>query len=66
MIDEYLLEVLACPRCDSRPSVELKEGFLVCTECNFGYRIEDGIPNMLAEEAVPPEEWRTEQEKGDA
>lgn len=56
MIEPFLLELLACPKCDSRPRVELKGEFLVCTECRWGYRIIDGIPHMLVEEAVEPEE----------
>ena len=60
MIDKFLLEVLACPRCDSRPPVELKGSLLVCTECGYGYKIIDDIPQMLVEDAIPPEEVKKE------
>ena len=60
MIDECLLEVLACPRCDSRPPVELKGTLLVCTECGYGYKIIDDIPQMLVEDAIPPDEVKKE------
>lgn len=56
MIDEFLLKVLACPRCDERPPVSVKGGLLVCTKCGYGYRIVDGVPQMLIEEAIPPED----------
>lgn len=53
MVDDLLLEVLACPRCPSRPPVKLVGEFLVCTECGHGYPVVDGIPQMLPESAVP-------------
>ncbi|RMH55808.1 MAG: Trm112 family protein [Candidatus Hydrogenedentota bacterium] len=57
MIDKELLEILACPACDSRPPVELDEAAarLVCTECGRRYPIRDGIPVMLVDEAEEPE-----------
>lgn len=56
MIDPELLEILACPACDSRPPVKLDEAgsCLVCTECGRRYPIRDGIPVMLVEEAELP------------
>jgi uncharacterized protein YbaR (Trm112 family) len=60
LVDDFLLEVLACPRCDSRPPLRIEGEFLVCTECGWGYRIIDEIPQMLAEDAVPPEEMKKE------
>ncbi len=58
MIDPELLEILACPDCKS--DVELREGKICCTGCGKRYRIEDGIPIMLVDEAEPPEK----EEKG--
>jgi len=60
MIDESLLAVLACPKCDSRPPLLLSGSLLICTECGWGYRIQDGIPNMLVEEALSPKEVEKE------
>ncbi|MBA3724918.1 MAG: Trm112 family protein [Armatimonadetes bacterium] len=60
MIDDFLLEVLACPRCESRPHVKLQGSLLVCTECGYGYRIFDEIPQMLPEDAIPPDEVKKE------
>ena len=56
MIDKFLLEILACPRCDDRPPVEQIGSFLVCTKCKWGYPIIEDIPRMLPEDAVAPEE----------
>ena len=56
MVDDLLLEVLACPRCSSRPPVKQVGEFLVCTECGYGYPVLDGIPQMLPECAVPMDE----------
>ncbi len=54
MIDETLLPILACPRCDERPPLDLREDRLVCTVCGYAYPIVDGIPHLLVEEAIPP------------
>ena len=51
VIDEKLLEILACPACDDRPPVKLKGEKLVCEKCRRAYPIRDGIPVMLVEEA---------------
>lgn len=40
--------------------MELNGDLLVCTECQYAYRIEDGIPDMLPESAIPPDEWKRE------
>ena len=29
---------------------------LVCTVCGYAYKVEEGIPNMLWDEAIPPDE----------
>lgn len=60
MIDETLLELLACPNCSGRPPVKLKRDVLICTECKRGYKIIDGIPRMLPEDALTPEEVEEE------
>lgn len=56
-IDKELLEILACPV--SKKPLELSEDgdFLICRESKLVYRIEDGIPIMLVDEAIPLEEW---------
>jgi len=56
MIDPEFLAVLACPRCDTRPPLEVVEDLLVCTECRYRYKVVDGIPYLLVEEAIAPDE----------
>ncbi len=49
MIDQELLDILACPIC--KKEVKLQDNFLVCAPCHKRYPIKDGIPVMLVEEA---------------
>ena len=52
-IPESLLEILVCPL--GKAPLRLEGETLVCTKCGLTYSIEDGIPNMLIEEAkLPP------------
>lgn len=48
-IRQELLDILACPVC--KTPVRLDGERLVCDNCNRRYRIDDGIPVMLPEEA---------------
>ncbi len=52
-ISDELLEILACPVC--KTSVRLENDKLVCDTCGRRYRIEDGIPIMLIDEAETPQ-----------
>lgn len=55
MISQDLLEILACPACETRPKVSLEgQDRLVCTACGRRYPIRDDIPVMLVEEAELP------------
>jgi uncharacterized protein YbaR (Trm112 family) len=56
MISQALVEILACPACDSRPPVRLDvDGTrLECTVCGRRYPVEDDIPVMLPEAAELP------------
>jgi hypothetical protein len=51
MIDETLLEILACPVC--KAPLRLEGRRLVCTQTAVAYPIEDDIPILLAERAEP-------------
>ena len=48
-----LLEILVCPRC--KGDLEYREApeQLVCHACRLVYRVDDGIPVMLIDEATP-------------
>lgn len=49
VISKELLEVLACPKC--KGPVALRGEALECDSCGLRYRIDDGIPVMLIDEA---------------
>jgi uncharacterized protein YbaR (Trm112 family) len=53
-VDPELLEILACPL-DKQP-VTRQGNYLVCRECQRHYPIRDGIPVMLIDEALTPEQ----------
>lgn len=59
MIDEKLLEFLACPLCDERPPLEIKGDYLVCTVCGCGFPIVDDIPHLLPENAISPDDMKS-------
>jgi uncharacterized protein len=56
MIDASLVELLACPRCDDRPPLRLAGAWLICEACGHAYPIQDGIPQLLPEDARPVSE----------
>jgi uncharacterized protein YbaR (Trm112 family) len=58
-LDPQLLEILACPSDDHAPlSVgspdDPEADVLTCTSCGRQFRVEDGIPVLLLDEAVEP------------
>ncbi|HEY3062172.1 MAG TPA: Trm112 family protein [Chloroflexota bacterium] len=53
-VDADLLAILACPL-DKKP-VTREGNYLVCSECQRHYPIRDGIPVMLIDEALTPEQ----------
>ena len=59
MIDEKLLDILACPLCDERPPLRLQGEYLICTVCGHGFPIIDDIPHLLPEDAIAPEDLKS-------
>lgn len=60
-LDPQLMEILACPTDDHAPlragtAADPEADVLTCTECGRRYPVVDGIPVLLIEEALPPEE----------
>ena len=67
MLDEVLLEIIACPKCKGRKMSKGENGqdisenteleydkenkTLICNNCRLKYKIENNIPVMLIEEA---------------
>ena len=64
LISEDLLQILRCPACvtssDEPPQgtekgeLDLREDRLICRQCGRRFKIEDGIPNMLLDDAEKP------------
>jgi len=50
-MDEELLEILACPKCKGGLRLSNDETELRCEKCRLSYRIDDGIPILLIDEA---------------
>ncbi|OPL18273.1 MAG: tetraacyldisaccharide 4'-kinase [Candidatus Aegiribacteria sp. MLS_C] len=57
MLDDRLLEILACPRCKGELEYRTEpDEVLVCHSCRLVYEVREGIPIMLIDEAKPLEE----------
>ncbi len=54
-MDEELLTILACPKCKGPLALSADGAWLRCEACRLRYRIDDGIPILLLEEALPDE-----------
>lgn len=50
-LDPELLEILVCPECRGELEYDEDEAVLRCAACRLEYRIEDGIPILLIDEA---------------
>jgi uncharacterized protein len=57
-VDPELLAILACPL-DKQP-VQRVGNYLVCQSCQRHYPIREGIPVMLIDEALTPEQAAAE------
>jgi uncharacterized protein len=58
-LDPKLLEILACPSDDHAPlhagsPTDPEADVLTCTSCGRQFRVEDGIPVLLLDEAIEP------------
>ena len=55
-IDDWLLEILVCPKCHSPVRVDEQASELVCTNeaCGLAYPVRDDIPVLLVDEARRP------------
>lgn len=55
MISQDLLDILRCPLDPSRTRLTLENDRLVCQRCGVKYKIKDGLPILVAEDAeLPP------------
>jgi uncharacterized protein len=53
VLDPKLLDILVCPRCKGDLAYHAEPESLDCGACSLRFRIEDGIPIMLVDEAKP-------------
>ena len=58
-LDPQLLDILACPSQDHAPLVvgtpdDPGADALTCTECGRVFRVDDGVPVLLLDEATGP------------
>jgi uncharacterized protein YbaR (Trm112 family) len=54
LLPDGLLEIMQCPDCTGALREEVAASQLVCESCGLRYRVDDGIPVMLLEEAIRP------------
>jgi len=53
VLSSDLKEILACPKCKGDLEFREEKREIRCHACRLAFRIEDDIPVMLLEEAVP-------------
>lgn len=55
-IDDWLLEILACPACHAPLRADQESDELICTGegCGLAYPVRDDIPVLLVDEARRP------------
>ena len=53
MVKKDLLDILACPRCKEKVVLSEDGSWLICKDCAVKYPVEEDIPIMLIERAVP-------------
>jgi hypothetical protein len=49
MIDNKLLEILACPVCKTSIEYDEENQKIICKNCGRKYPVREGIPDMLVE-----------------
>ena len=52
-IDAQLLEFVVCPKCKGEVTVSEDPAGLACAACALLYPVQDDIPNLLIEDALP-------------
>ena len=48
-----LIEIVACPKCKGKVTLETDESGFVCATCKLKYPITDGLPDFLLDDAKP-------------
>lgn len=52
-MDAKLLDIIACPICHGRLTLDKEKQQLICKVDHVAYAINQGIPVLLAEQAIP-------------
>ncbi len=52
-LNKELLDILACPKCKGDLELTPSEDGLICRACALVYPVQEEIPIMLPEEAIP-------------
>ncbi|MFC1770825.1 Trm112 family protein [Candidatus Margulisiibacteriota bacterium] len=47
MLNEYLVNFLACPTCKNKVEYKQDKNILVCRECQIDYSVADGIARLV-------------------
>ncbi len=53
MVAPELMSILRCPRCrgELAPATDSGQSELQCKRCQLGFRVTEGVPNFLLEDA---------------
>jgi hypothetical protein len=50
-IEDWVLDIIVCPKCKAELRADAAASELVCTSCGLAYPVRDNIPVLLVEEA---------------
>jgi uncharacterized protein YbaR (Trm112 family) len=53
VIEQWLLDLLVCPKCRGDLTYEREPEALVCPACRLRYPVRENIPILLIDEAQP-------------
>ncbi len=56
-LKKELINILACPKCKGKITVQPAEDGLSCPKCAVVYPVKDDIPIMLVDQAIPEKDW---------
>jgi len=56
-LSDEILKIICCPKCKGDLEYKKEKEVLICRKCELVYKIEDDIPIMLIDEAIPLKEF---------
>jgi uncharacterized protein YbaR (Trm112 family) len=54
-LEDWVLDIIVCPKCHAALRAEDAASELVCTGCGLAYPVRDNIPVLLVDEARRPD-----------